>query len=217
MTRVAIVATTTSVRTQLESIVSRSSSLSLSAAAASIAAIMRDPRLASSEVLLLHGAATEFGARDLEVLPPIPIIALLRGPVSDGGSVRLLAIGVRGVLPDDSTAEEIGAAIEAAVVGLVVLPPEQVGELVRSRSTPPPERDVTRPRPGGSRVPSLTPREQEILGMLAEGLPNKAIASRLGISDHTVKTHLEAIFDKLGASTRAEAVARAVRAGLLLL
>jgi DNA-binding NarL/FixJ family response regulator len=66
-------------------------------------------------------------------------------------------------------------------------------------------------------VPSLTPREQEILGMLAEGLPNKAIASRLGISDHTVKTHLEAIFDKLGASTRAEAVARAVRAGLLLL
>ena len=53
--------------------------------------------------------------------------------------------------------------------------------------------------------------------MLAEGLPNKAIAARLGISDHTVKTHLEAIFAKLGASTRAEAVARAVRAGLLLL
>jgi two-component system, NarL family, nitrate/nitrite response regulator NarL len=217
VTRVAIVAATTSIRTQLESVVSRSSSLSLSAAAATIDAIARDPRLASSEVLLLHGAATEFGARDLEALPPIPIIALLRGPVSDAGTVRLLAIGVRGVLPDDSTAEEIGAAIEAAVVGLVVLPPEQVGELVRPRAALLPERDVTRPRVGGARVPPLTPREQEILGMLAEGLPNKGIAARLGISDHTVKTHLEAIFDKLGASTRAEAVARAVRAGLLLL
>jgi DNA-binding NarL/FixJ family response regulator len=217
VTRVAIVAATRSVRTQLESIISRSSSLSLSAAAASIDAIVRDPRLASSEVLLLHGAASELAARDLEILPPIPIIALLRGAVSDGGSVRLLAIGVRGVLPDDSTAEEIGAAIEATVVGLVVLPPEQVGEFVRARTPRLPERDVTRPRRGASRVPSLTPREQEILGMLAEGLPNKAIASRLGISDHTVKTHLEAIFDKLGASTRAEAVARAVRGGLLLL
>jgi DNA-binding CsgD family transcriptional regulator len=48
-------------------------------------------------------------------------------------------------------------------------------------------------------------------------LPNKSIAARLGISDHTVKTHLEAIFDKLGASTRAEAVARGVRLGMLLL
>ena len=217
MTRVAIVATTTSVRTQLESIVSRSTSMSLSAVAASIDAIVRDPRLASSEVLLIHAAATEFVARDLEVLPPIPIIALLRGPVPDGSSGRLLAIGVRGVLPDDSTAEEIGAAVEAAIVGLVVLPPDQVGELVRSRSAPLPERDGTRSGLRGSRAPPLTPREQEILGMLAEGLPNKAIASRLGISDHTVKTHLEAIFDKLGASTRAEAVARAVRAGLLLL
>jgi DNA-binding CsgD family transcriptional regulator len=66
-------------------------------------------------------------------------------------------------------------------------------------------------------VPSLTPREREILSMLAEGLPNKVIASRLGISEHTVKTHLEAVFEKLGASTRAEAVARAVRLGLLLL
>jgi two-component system nitrate/nitrite response regulator NarL len=48
-------------------------------------------------------------------------------------------------------------------------------------------------------------------------MPNKLIASRLRISEHTVKTHVEAIFDKLGASTRAEAVARGVRRGLLLL
>lgn len=163
----------------------------------------------------MHGGPSDFGTHDLETLPPIPIVALLRGPVPDGTSVRLLALGVRGVLPDDSTAEEIDAAVDAATAGLVVLPAERVGELVRARTTVP--RDAARPRPGEQRVPSLTPREQEILGMLAEGLPNKLIASRLGISDHTVKTHLEAVFDKLGASTRAEAVARAVRAGLLLL
>jgi DNA-binding NarL/FixJ family response regulator len=215
VTGVAIVAAAMSVRAQLGSIVSRSASLTVTATAISLDALVRDAGLASSEVLLLHGAAADFGQRELEPLPPIPIIVLLRGGVADGASARLLAIGIRGVLPDDSTAEEIGAAIEAVVAGLVVLPPEQVGELVRQRAALP--RDPARPRLGTSRAASLTPREQEILGMLAEGLPNKAIASRLGISDHTVKTHLEAIFEKLGASTRAEAVARAVRAGLLLL
>jgi DNA-binding NarL/FixJ family response regulator len=63
----------------------------------------------------------------------------------------------------------------------------------------------------------LTPREAEVLGMLAEGLGNKVIATRCGISEHTVKTHVAAVFAKLGVSTRAEAVASAARAGLLML
>jgi DNA-binding NarL/FixJ family response regulator len=66
-------------------------------------------------------------------------------------------------------------------------------------------------------APGLTPREIEVLGMLAEGLGNKVIAARLGISDHTVKTHVAAIFGKLGVSTRAEAVASAARLGLIML
>lgn len=217
MTRVAIVAATPSVRARLESIVGRSASLTLSTAAASIDMIVRDSGLASSEVLLLHASGTQLGARDLEALPPIPVVVLLGRPISDGTSVRVLAIGARGVLPDDSTEEEIAAAIEAAVAGLLVLPAERLGELVRSRAATLPPRDLERSRPAVLGVPALTPREREILGMLAEGLPNKMIAARLGISDHTVKTHLEAVFDKLGASNRAEAVARAVRAGLLLL
>lgn len=216
MTRVGIIAATQSVRARLEALIGRSASLTLSVAAASIDSILGDARLASSEVLVVHVGPTDFGPREIEVLPPIPVVALLRGPVADGGSARLLALGIRGVLTDDSTAEEIHAAIEAAAAGLVVVAAERVGELVRSRAAPP-ARDLDRSRAGAARIPSLTPREQEILGMLAEGLPNKVIASRLGISDHTVKTHLEAVFGKLGASTRAEAVARAVRAGLLLL
>ncbi len=64
---------------------------------------------------------------------------------------------------------------------------------------------------------NLTPREREILALLADGLANKQIAARLGISKNTVKTHLELLFDKLGVSSRAEAVATGVRRGLLLL
>jgi two-component system nitrate/nitrite response regulator NarL len=63
----------------------------------------------------------------------------------------------------------------------------------------------------------LSNREREILALLADGLVNKQIAARLGISTNTVKTHLELLFDKLGVTTRAEAVATGVRRGLLLL
>jgi DNA-binding NarL/FixJ family response regulator len=189
----------------------------VTATAASVDAIARDPRLPSSEVVLLHGTTPDVVARDIAALPPIPIVVLLRGRVFDDAIPRLLAAGARGVLPDDSLVDEIAAAVEAVAAGLVVLPPEQVGELVRLRPAASAVRDFAQPHGGAVRTPALTPREQEILAMLAEGLPNKSIAARLGISDHTVKTHLEAIFDKLGASTRAEAVARAVRSGLLLL
>ena len=64
---------------------------------------------------------------------------------------------------------------------------------------------------------ALTNREREILALLADGLGNKQIAARLGISTNTVKTHLELLFEKLGVSSRAEAVAAGVRRGLLLL
>ena len=64
-------------------------------------------------------------------------------------------------------------------------------------------------------APLLTPREVEILALLGDGASNKAVARRLGISAHTVKFHLEAVFRKLGVTTRAEAVARGLRARLI--
>jgi DNA-binding NarL/FixJ family response regulator len=66
-------------------------------------------------------------------------------------------------------------------------------------------------------APVLTQREHQILELLADGLGNKQIAARLGITTNTVKTHLELLFDKLDVSSRAEAVATAARTGLLLL
>ena len=64
---------------------------------------------------------------------------------------------------------------------------------------------------------SLTPREVQVLELMAEGLPNKAIAARLGISDQTVKFHVSSISGKLGAANRTDAVRRAVRRGLITL
>ena len=87
---------------------------------------------------------------------------------------------------------------------------------------------VAREPRGGSRLrgvfdhevasaPVLTPREREILALLADGFGNKQIAARLGIATNTVKTHLQLLFDKLDVTTRTEAVTAAARMGLLLL
>ncbi len=77
---------------------------------------------------------------------------------------------------------------------------------------------AARPRaPEDSERPALTPREIEILGALADGASNKAIARRLGLSFHTVKFHVAAILAKLGAESRTEAVAQAARLGLVML
>jgi two-component system nitrate/nitrite response regulator NarL len=111
-----------------------------------------------------------------------------------------LRIGPGGSIPADLSPAQLDAALRATAVGLrVSLPTPQDGFL------------AAEPRP------LLTPRELEVLGRLGEGLSNKEVARRLGISAHTVKFHLEAIFEKLGATTRADAVARGLRGGLILL
>lgn len=218
MTRVAIVAGAAAVRDRLQALVGSIEPLTVSAVSPSVEALASDPRLAASEVVLLHVTAS-MGPRDLDVIPPIPVVVLGDPRVPTSALAAMLAAGVRGILADDATPEEIAVAVDAAAAGLVAVPPEIVADLVAPR---PAAGDGARDfAPARQRstvgAPPLTPREREILSMLAEGLPNKLIAARLRISEHTVKTHLEAIFEKLGASTRAEAVALGVRRGLLLL
>ena len=98
--------------------------------------------------------------------------------------------------------------MEAAAAGLVAIPADLAGTLRPSQA---------RARLLTAAATALTPREVDVLRMLAEGLGNKHVAARLGISEHTVKTHVTSIFEKLGVSTRAEAVATGVRVGLILL
>jgi len=117
---------------------------------------------------------------------------------------------LRGVLPAWASAKEIEIAIEAAAAGLLVLHPDVVEHLATTSGTP---SRASSAAPGQQ----LSPRESEILNLLAAGLGNKEIAWRLKISDHTVKFHVTSIFNKLNASSRAEAVAIGVRRGLIIL
>jgi DNA-binding NarL/FixJ family response regulator len=126
---------------------------------------------------------------------PIPVILLM--DTADTSLVRLaLRSGIRGVLSLDATPQEIEAAVQAVDAGLVVL------------AEPPFAEELVEP---------LTERELELLDLLAEGISNKLIAHRLGISEHTVKTHVASIFAKLGVSSRTEAVSQAIRRGLVML
>jgi len=120
-----------------------------------------------------------------------------------------LHAGIRAVIPRSATAEEIVAAIQASVAGLVVLHPDALHSVL----SPTPSGDQPEFHPS-DRI--LSPREIEVLRMIAEGLGNKEIASKLGISDHTVKFHISAIFAKLGASSRTEAVIIGIRAGMIM-
>ena len=138
----------------------------------------------------------------------VPVVALIANP-SAAWTAQALRSGVKSILPREAGSEEIAAAIQAAHRGLVLLDPgiaQQIVERVSSAATQiPPAYE------------SLTPRENEVLAMLAEGLANREIADRLGVSDHTIKFHISSILDKLGASTRTEAVTLGLRMGLIVL
>ena len=115
--------------------------------------------------------------------------------------------GVHGLLLRTNAGPTLAAALRAVACGLTVFEPT-IWPLLAGA----PPRD-----PAVSPVEALTPREQEVLQGLAQGLSNKLIARQLDISEHTVKFHVNAILGKLGAQSRTEAVVRATRAGLLLL
>jgi DNA-binding NarL/FixJ family response regulator len=128
---------------------------------------------------------------------PAPTVLLSDEPLTS----RMLRLGVHASLPSAAAAEQIVAALYAAAAGLVVVPAESSSPIVAAAFEPV--------------IENLTPREMETLEMLAEGLSNKQIAARLGISEHTAKFHVNSILGKLDAATRTEAVMRGIRAGLL--
>ena len=134
---------------------------------------------------------------------------LLLDHAPPGFVAEAMRAGIRAVLPSQVTAEQLGAALRATVEGLILLHPSDVQALFPAASLA--------AQPLAELPEALTPREREVLQMLASGLANKEIAAKLSISDHTVKFHVASILGKFGAATRTEAVALGIRHGLVLL
>ncbi len=143
-------------------------------------------------------------AHDLSAILDLdtPVIVL----TDDARVAEAAEAGARGILSRDTDVAPLLAAVQAAGQRLVVIDPAFVPAVVPARGEAP---DVP--------ADELTAREMEVLQLLAEGLPNKQIAQRLGISEHTVKFHVDSILGKLGAHSRTEAVTRAARSGLIVL
>mgnify|MGYP000754778409 FL=1 len=128
-----------------------------------------------------------------------PVLALA---VTSDQAAQARAAGAQALLSRDASPEALAAAAVALSHGLQVTDPALAG--VSAAATP---------EPGSASL--LTPREQDVLKLLAEGLPNKGVASRLEVSEHTVKFHVNSIMGKLNAQSRIEAVILATRLGLL--
>ena len=133
--------------------------------------------------------------------PEVAILALCESP-ADGRVLGALQGGARGCLPKTATGSELLEAAQGAVLGEPVLHPSTTAALLQQLR-------------GDGPAPNLTPRESEVLRQVAAGQTNKSIALKLGISEHTVKFHLGSAMTKLGAASRAEAVAIAIRRALI--
>ena len=151
--------------------------------------------------------------RDLDRAPiSVPSVALVDDPRSawTGDGLDRADRGPHAILARDASSREIAAAIVAVAAGLIAVQPHALAPYASGSQTLVPESEM----PANER---LTAREREVLAELAGGAPNKAIAARLAISEHTVKFHVASIFAKLGASSRTEAVTQGMRLGLIML
>ena len=136
-----------------------------------------------------------------EAFPASPLVMIGADPAADGPGLSGAPVAY---LPGDVDAAALAAAVHAAAAGLIVLDPSVVGATgvhAHARTS--------------ENAETLTAREREVLLLVAEGLPNKAIARELGISEHTAKFHVGSLLGKLGAASRTEAVTLATRRGIL--
>ena len=203
MIRVLVAARSSVIRAGLETVVRSSTSLELAGA--------MDWSLMNLADLEADVLVIDAGDLQPEGLPPLtegvtlPVVMLVDTADTALVSAALRA-GIRGVISREATPEEIESAIQAVNAGLAVIAAGSLADLLPD----------ARPTPEAL-TEALSDRELEVLNSIAEGLSNKLIAHQLGISEHTVKTHVASILAKLDAASRTEAVAQAIRRGLVML
>jgi DNA-binding NarL/FixJ family response regulator len=133
-----------------------------------------------------------------------PPILLLSAEPDPAWAAKAMRAGIRGIIPRDAPESEIAAAIEAVAAGLIVLHPQSLDGAFSNRVNA-----------SALQTEPLTPREIEVLRLMAEGESNKTIAWKLNISGHTVKFHVNSILTKMSAGSRTEAVMLGIRSGLI--
>jgi NarL family two-component system response regulator YdfI len=216
MLKVIIAAESALARRGLEQLL-RGPGVEIVASVASLSALEAELEGQDAAALIVSTAEpSEFSAllrkladADLFRDPPVVLLAELPDPQT---TARALRLGARAVLPADLARSQLLAALQAVSRGLVVAMPVEVETVVAAFRTAASQTNEVE-----ELLEPLTPREHEVLRMLALGLANKEIAVRLNISEHTVKFHVAAILGKLAASSRTEAVALGIRHGLILL
>jgi DNA-binding NarL/FixJ family response regulator len=205
-----VIAASAMVRAGLEALVREDSRFQLVSSSLNNTRVphSREATSGNAADVVLAESDLESVARVITTAAGAPIV-LVTDEISRADLRRLLHSGVRAVLDRDAAQHEILSAVEAVSAGLTALAPEQMDLLLPSTA------DNHESEPWLHEA--LTARESEVLTMLAEGASNKEIASRLNISEHTVKFHVSSILAKLGATTRTEAVSRGVRQGLIVI
>ncbi len=213
MIRAAVAAPALALRTGLAALLN-GSGVQVVAEAASLEDLQ--PLPPGTGVVVLAGSAASLFDLQADLLEDAPaaLLLLLSGDEAAPAFLADLHGRAWGVLPLEASAEELLAAVNALAEGLIVAAPSLVrSDLLRLLGAGEPALQ-TLEQPGGE---ALTEREAQVLGLLAQGLANKQIALRLGISEHTVKFHVSAVYTKLGANSRTEAVRLGVRQGLVSL
>jgi DNA-binding NarL/FixJ family response regulator len=207
--RVLVWAKSAIARAGLEAIVQADERFSIARAEGDLLASMR---ACAPDVVLLDGSdsgAARLSAEALQVFDGPSVVVLVEN-ATRGELLRHLQDGPKSLLLRDSNPNEITAALRAASDGLVALSPEILEILWPAGSETTGFNDLPPGEP-------LTTRESEVLALLADGAGNKEIATRMRISEHTVKFHVSSILNKLGATTRTEAVARGYKEGLIVI
>ena len=203
--RIAVASTSAVRRAGLEGIIRSHSDFQLAGSFGAVASLVQFARSADLDVMVIDSDSI----RDVFLAPPSAAAIVLLTESSDARSIsHLLRSGVRAILSRESDPDNVLSAIYAVYDGLVLLSTATAESLAAVYGDQPPEVE-------DEVSEEITSRETDVLRMLAEGLVNKEIAARLGISEHTVKFHISSILDKLGASTRTEAVTMGIRRGLI--
>ncbi|MFE1550067.1 response regulator [Streptomyces sp. NPDC058718] len=151
--------------------------------------------------------------RPLLALDPAPRVVMLTTFGDEENVLRALRDGASGFLLKDDGPQELISAVRAAAAGDAVLSPGVTGSVIARMLRGGPS-DAGDAALRDERIARLTARERDVLAMLGEGLSNQDIADRLGIGIGTVKTHVGAILEKTGSTSRVQAALLAHQAGL---